>query len=169
MGGVGCRAAARARGFTLPLLPTAAARFPSGGVGVLPRRRRCCCCSPVSAGILAPLSVWMSSPRLFLSPFIFQLPPTKKCRGAMAGAAAACLAKEDDAGKVNGGGGGAARSRPPAPFSTERGAGRRPRRKAGLLPDQGSTFLAQLLLPLSKFQLLPLLSLSPADSFKKER
>lgn len=45
--------------------------------------------SPVSAESLAPFSVWMSSPKLFLSPFIFQLPPTKNFLGAMAEATGA--------------------------------------------------------------------------------
>lgn len=32
---------------------------------------------PTLGSTLAPFMVWMSSPRLFLSPFIFQFPPTK--------------------------------------------------------------------------------------------
>lgn len=40
---------------------------------------------PVSAGTFASLRVWMSSERLFLSPFIFQFPPTKNFLGAMMG------------------------------------------------------------------------------------
>lgn len=51
--------------------------------------------SPVSAESLALFSVWMSSPRLFLSPFIFQLPPTKNFLGAMAGRSGSRTAPED--------------------------------------------------------------------------
>lgn len=42
---------------------------------------------PVSVLILALFKVLMSSPRLFLSPFIFQFPPTKNFLGDMSAAA----------------------------------------------------------------------------------
>lgn len=58
--------------------------------------------SPVSAESLALFSVWMSSPRLFLSPFIFQLPPTKNFLGAMAGTNGSGAGTGGDA-KVSGG------------------------------------------------------------------
>lgn len=49
--------------------------------------RQSCTCRvrllPVSSCKLASLSVWMSAPRLCLSPFIFQFPPTKNLREAM--------------------------------------------------------------------------------------